>query len=339
MPLPLILTGLTFGLAYLGIKGVDVTVDAIWDKLELNNRHHKKLESPNECSNIFQGRWVYDPNFPPLDYTKNCPFVPQQFECLKHGRPDNDYLKYKWIPNSCKLPRFHGINFLKKVRGKSVMIVGDSVLLGIANGLRCDFLVDMVVGDNKERVLKLDSIEKGTAKWDGYDVLVFNTWNQGLQTGKNQLWDVIEEGNVRHKNMDPLVACEKALNTWTKWVNSKVDSKKTQIFFQGISPDHFKSRNWANPNARNCARETRPAPGKRYPGGRHPAEAVLEKVLKQIQKPIQFMNVTAMSQLRKDGHTSIYGANGKHVDCTNWCLPGLPDVWNELLSARLLLGY
>ena len=39
--------------------------------------------------------------------------------------------------------------------------------------------------------------------------------------------------------MVPLVAYEKALNTWAKWVNSTVDTKKTKIFFQGVSPDHF----------------------------------------------------------------------------------------------------
>ena len=104
-------------------------------------------------------------------------------------------------------------------------------------------------------------------------------------------------------------------------------------FFFKISTS---SRDWADPNAKNCRRQTRPVPGNKYPGGPHPAEAVLEKALGRLSKSVHMVNVTALSQLRKDGHPSIYGS--KDVDCTHWCLPGVPDAWNELLYANLL-GY
>lgn len=42
------------------------------------------------------------------------------------------------------------------------------------------------------------------------------------------------------KDMDRLVAYEKALNTWAKWVQTDVDSTKTKVIFQGVSPDHTK---------------------------------------------------------------------------------------------------
>lgn len=55
------------------------------------------------------------------------------------------------------------------------------------------------------------------------------------------------------------------------------------------------------------------------------------------------LNVTEMTSRRKDGHPSIYylGAeNGlaslNHQDCSHWCLPGVPDSWNELLYAIFL---
>ena len=54
------------------------------------------------------------------------------------------------------------------------------------------------------------------------------------------------------------------------------------------------------------------------------------------------LNVTQMSIRRRDGHASIYylGPDGtapmQRQDCSHWCLPGVPDSWNELLYALLL---
>ena len=57
----------------------------------------------------------------------------------------------------------------------------------------------------------------------------------------------------------------------------------------------------------------------------------------------KILNVTQMTSQRKDGHSSIYylGPNAgpappHRQDCSHWCLPGVPDTWNELLYALLL---
>lgn len=63
---------------------------------------------------------------------------------------------------------------------------------------------------------------------------------------------------------------------------------------------------------------------------------------------VQILNITQLSEYRKDGHPSIYRkfwddlgkervANPSgYSDCTHWCLPGVPDVWNELLYAFIV---
>lgn len=51
-------------------------------------------------------------------------------------------------------------------------------------------------------------------------------------------WDYIQEGRRTYKDMDRLVAFEKGLNTWGRWVDSNLDPAKTKVFFQGVSPDH-----------------------------------------------------------------------------------------------------
>lgn len=53
-------------------------------------------------------------------------------------------------------------------------------------------------------------------------------------------WDVIQDGSAVYKDMVRLVAYEKALNTWARWVESNIDPTKTRVIFQGVSPDHAK---------------------------------------------------------------------------------------------------
>ena len=56
---------------------------------------------------------------------------------------------------------------------------------------------------------------------------------------------------------------------------------------------------------------------------------------------VQLLDITGMSNYRKDAHCSIYNMETKdplhliNQDCSHWCLPGLPDAWNELLLTSL----
>lgn len=55
---------------------------------------------------------------------------------------------------------------------------------------------------------------------------------------------------------------------------------------------------------------------------------------------VQFLNITYLTQFRYDGHPSFHREPGTPADapqdCSHWCLPGVPDVWNEILYAHLL---
>ncbi|CAB4273068.1 unnamed protein product [Prunus armeniaca] len=253
-----------------------------------------------------------------------------------------------------QLTKFDGSRILTEFRGKRVIFIGDSLSLNQWQSLTCmlhtavpkakytlvrtgglstftfpeynlkvlfsrnAFIVD-IVASPAGRVLKLDSI---------------STQDEELWLGIDMGFD--SSGETTYTDMDRLVAYEKALNTWASWVNSNVDPNKTKVFFQGVSPDHSNATEWRDPKAISCNAQSKPLPGPDYPGKAHPAEEVVEKVLRSMSKPVHLLDVTTLSQLRKDGHPSVYGLGGhRGMDCSHWCLAGVPDTWNVLLYAAL----
>lgn len=73
-----------------------------------------------------------------------------------------------------------------------------------------------------------------------------------------------------------------------------------------------------------------------YPGGAPPAVDVVNRVLSRIKVPVYLLDITTLSQLRKDAHPAGYSGEISGTDCSHWCLPGLPDTWNQLMYAALL---
>ncbi|URE21034.1 hypothetical protein MUK42_04062 [Musa troglodytarum] len=62
------------------------------------------------------------------------------------------------------------------------------------------------------------------------------------QREKPTVWDYVRDGDQVHKDMDRLVAFNKGLTTWAKWVDANINPAATKVFFQGISPTHYKLR-------------------------------------------------------------------------------------------------
>lgn len=50
---------------------------------------------------------------------------------------------------------------------------------------------------------------------------------------------------------------------------------------------------------------------------------------------VKLLNITALSMERGETHVSKYGGGKGGHDCLHWCLPGVPDTWNEILLAEL----
>ena len=90
-----------------------------------------------------------------------------------------------------------------------------------------------------------------------------------------------------------------------------------------------------------CDGERHPVSNGSY-GSAYPRTMVaLESVIDRMRTRVIYLNITMMSNSRKDGHPSVYNKpkemrkHGDVQDCINWCLPGVPDAWNEVLYAML----
>ena len=94
-----------------------------------------------------------------------------------------------------------------------------------------------------------------------------------------------------------------------------------------------RGREWNEPR-KSCNGQMQPLDGSNYPSGQPPSAGVVSKVLSSMKKRVFLLDITTLSQLRKDAHPSTYGGDGGN-DCSHWCLPGLPDTWNQLLYAAL----
>ncbi|KAL4652207.1 hypothetical protein ACB092_01G216900 [Castanea dentata] len=86
--------------------------------------------------NIYRGKWVPYPNS--FYYTnETCPEIFDQQNCMKFGRPDTEFLKWRWKPEECELPIFDAVQFLELLKGKSLAFVGDSLGRNHMQSLMC----------------------------------------------------------------------------------------------------------------------------------------------------------------------------------------------------------
>jgi hypothetical protein len=68
-------------------------------------REQQKEQDPAGSCDLYRGRWVYDEARAPLYKEHGCGFLTEQVTCMRNGRRDDAYQKWRWQPDGCDLPR------------------------------------------------------------------------------------------------------------------------------------------------------------------------------------------------------------------------------------------
>ncbi|KAL8196785.1 hypothetical protein R6Q57_024487 [Mikania cordata] len=208
-----------------------------------------------------------------------------------------------------------------------------------------------IIADPKKRIMRVDSIEKHAKHWIGVDVLVFNTyvwWMTGYKL--KSIWGSFANGEDGYEELEAPVSYRIALRTWANWVDSNVDENKTRVFFTTMSPTHQRSADWNNSGGIKCFNETEPVKKKGHWGGGSDKRMmnVVGSVMGKMKTFVRLINITQLSEYRVEAHSSIYTELGgklltdhqkadpfKFADCIHWCLPGVPDTWNQIFLSYL----
>lgn len=75
-----------------------------------------------------------------------------------------------------------------------------------------------------------------------------------------------------------------------------------------------------------------------------PHVPIVKQVLQKTRYPVTLLDITGLTEFRKDGRPSVYSPDYNSEqrknpdvfgDCSHWCLPGVAETWNELLNASL----
>ncbi|KAL4368864.1 hypothetical protein GQ457_05G019820 [Hibiscus cannabinus] len=173
-----------------------------------------------------------------------------------------------------------------------------------------------------DRIIMPESIQEHGKNWKDVDYLVFNTYIWWMNTLTIKvLRGPFDGGDSEYDEVERAIAYKRVLTSWSKWVDKNVNPNRTTVFFSSMSPLHINSTDWNNPKGIKCALETTPILNQSIylnVGTDRRLFAIATNITQNMKVPVHFINITSLSEYRKDAHTSVYTIRqGKLLTRTN----------------------
>ncbi|KAK9145330.1 hypothetical protein Sjap_005233 [Stephania japonica] len=181
-----------------------------------------------------------------------------------------------------------------------------------------------------------------------YDILVFNTGHWwGVDKFPSETPLVFYQGG---RPILPPIGLHDGLKVVLKNMISHIQKavpNQTLKFWRMQSPRHFYGGEW---NQNGSCLFSDPLEKIELDSWFDPLNDGVNKEARQVNHlimdalrgtGIQLLDITHMSEFRADAHPAIWLGKKDAVaiwgqDCMHWCLPGLPDIWVDILSSLIL---
>ncbi|KAL5723466.1 hypothetical protein ACHQM5_006865 [Ranunculus cassubicifolius] len=328
-------------------------------------------ERVNKRCDLFKGEWVPNPDGP--YYTnETCSGIYDHQNCMKFGRPDLDFVKWRWKPDDCdSVARNHMQSLMCLLsRVESPVEISNSVEyfselwkdqqskmwkftnynFTIAN-FWSPLLLKAIQGNQTKhtmfRVYLDEADEKWTAHIEDFDYVILSGghwfFRPSMFYEEKQLVACHYCSDQNVTNVNTFYGYRKAFRTAMRAIYSMKNFKGV-TFLRTFVPSHFENGEWDNGG--NCIR-TRPFTRNEthldnsylemYEAQVEEFKAAEEEAVKRGLK-FRLLDTTQAMLLRPDGHPSHYGHEPHPEwpnDCVHWCLPGPIDAWSDLLLELL----
>ncbi|CAD6270158.1 unnamed protein product [Miscanthus lutarioriparius] len=296
--------------------------------------HHEQLRgelsvpdpSREEC-NWSTGRWVYDNVSRPLYNGLKCAFIFSEVACDKYGRKDVMYQQWRWQPHGCDLPRFDAITLLETLRNKRLVFVGDSLNRNQWVSLVC--MVEASIPDVRHK-MQITNGSLLSFKASEYNATIDFYWSPVLleYNGDHPTIHQLEYRIIWADRIEKHASAWRDADIISGGLATGVEKRGTNVLMR------------QNRSTKSDTKET--------------DYSMMEKAklyfgtLEEKGIHIQILNITELSDYRKDGHPTVFRKQfhpltkeqimnpASYADCIHWCLPGVPDVWNEFLYGYLM---